>query len=106
MVLIDVKILVFKNFKNISFHSCKCGCLLDEKVCNNLQNFNKNKCRCECLKNKKCRNGYSWNVNNCRCEKKIPKLISIEECDVETDEINSSDNKTIECKQLPKLIKK
>ena len=24
--------------KNISFHqSCKCGCLLDEKVCNNLQ---------------------------------------------------------------------
>ena len=25
-------------FKKISFHkSCKCGCLLDEKVCNNLQ---------------------------------------------------------------------
>ena len=25
-------------FKNISFHqSCKCGYLLDEKVCNNLQ---------------------------------------------------------------------
>ena len=24
-------------FENISFHqSCKCGCLLDEKVCNNL----------------------------------------------------------------------
>ena len=24
--------------KNISFHkTCKCGCLLDEKVCNNLQ---------------------------------------------------------------------
>ena len=38
-------------FKNISFHQgCKCDCLLDEKVCNNLQKFNKNKCRCECLK--------------------------------------------------------
>ena len=25
-------------FKNISFHkTCKCGCLLDEKFCNNLQ---------------------------------------------------------------------
>ena len=25
-------------FKNISFHkACKCGCLLDAKVCNNLQ---------------------------------------------------------------------
>ena len=47
-------------FKNISFHkSCKCGCLLDEKVCNNLQKFNKNKCRCECLKIKKCKIGYS-----------------------------------------------
>ena len=34
------------SFKNISFHqNCKCGCLLDEKVCNNLQKFNKNKCR-------------------------------------------------------------
>ena len=40
-----------KNFlKNISFHqSCKCGSLLDEKVCNNLQKWNKDKCRCECL---------------------------------------------------------
>ena len=40
-----------KNFlKNISFHqNCKCGCLLDEKVCNNLQRWNKDKCRCECL---------------------------------------------------------
>ena len=29
-------------FKNISFHQrCKCGCLLDEKVCNNLQKWNK-----------------------------------------------------------------
>ena len=33
--------------KNISFHqSCKCGCLLDEKVCNNLHKWND----CECLK--------------------------------------------------------
>ena len=39
--------LLTKEFvsKNISFHkTCKCGCLLDKKVCNNLQNFNKNKC--------------------------------------------------------------
>ena len=60
-------------FKNISFHkSCKCGCLLDENVCNNLQKWNENKCRCECLIVKKCKIGYSWNVNNCKCEiKKI-----------------------------------
>ena len=38
-------------FKDISFHkTCKCGCLLDEKVCNNLQRWNGNDCRCECLK--------------------------------------------------------
>ena len=38
-------------FKNILFHkTCKCGCLLDGKVCNNLQKWNRNKCRCECLK--------------------------------------------------------
>ena len=53
--------------KNISFQqSCKCGCLLDEKVCNNLQR---------------------WNVSNCRCEmKKLAALIEEEECDVETSE--------------------
>ena len=45
-------------------------CLLDENVCNNLQEWNKNKCRCECLKIKKCNTGYSWNVDNCRCEMK------------------------------------
>ena len=86
-------------FKNISFHkSCKCGCLLDEKVCNNLQKFNKNKCRCQCLKIKKCKIGYSWNINNCGCEtKKIARLIGIEKCDVETDEI-----KDVKCKILPK----
>ena len=51
--------------KNVSFHrNCKCGCLLDEQVCNNLQRWNGNKCRCECLKIKKCNIGYSWNVNN------------------------------------------
>ena len=32
--------------RNISFHqSCKCGCLLDEKFCNNLQKWNKDKYR-------------------------------------------------------------
>ena len=57
--------------KNISFHeSCQCDCLLDEKVCNNLQKWNKDKCRCECLKIKDCDIGFSWNVNNCRCEMK------------------------------------
>ena len=36
-------------FKNISFHqSCKCDCLLDIKVCNNLQKWNKNERRSEC----------------------------------------------------------
>ena len=77
--------------KNISFHqSCKCGCLLDEKVCNNLQKWNKDKRRCECLKIKDCDIGYSWNVNNCRCEmKKLAALIETEECDVETDKIKN-----------------
>ena len=99
--------------KNISFHqSCKCGCLLDEKVCNNLQKSNKDKCRCECLKIKDCDIGYSWNFNNCRCKmKKLAALtetfLETEECDVETDE-----NKNVsECKAFPEnktiaLIKK
>ena len=91
-------------FKNISFHkSCKCDCLLDEKVCNNLQKWNKDKCRCECLKIKKCNTGYFWDVNNCRCKmKKLAILIKEEECDIETDEIKIistckkfSKNKTI-----------
>ena len=93
--------------KNISFHqSCKCGCLLDKKVCNNLQKFNKNKCRCECLKIKDCDIGYSWNVNNCRCEmKKLDALtesersLESEECDVETDEIKN----VSECKHSLKI---
>ena len=54
--------------KNITFHkSCKCDCLLDEKVCNNKQRWNKDKCRCEYLEVKECRNGSFWNVVNCRC---------------------------------------
>ena len=107
--------------KNISFHqSCKCDCLLDEKVSNNLQKWNKDKCRCECLKIKKCKIGYSWNVNNCRCEmEKLAALtkfersleserfLETEECDIETDEIKN----VSECKAFPKnktvtLIKK
>ena len=78
--------------KNISFHqNCKCGCLLDETICNNLQKWNKDKCRCECLKIKKCDIGYSWNVNNCRCDmKKLAALIENEECDIETEDIIES----------------
>ena len=111
-----------QNFlKNISFHqSCKCGCLLDEKVCNNLQKWNKDKCRCKSLKIKDCDISYSWNVNNCRCEiKKLAALtesersleserfLETEECDVETDKINN----VSECKAFPEnktitLIKK
>ena len=75
--------------KNITFHkSSKCDCLLDEKVCNNKQKWNKNKCRCECLKTEECNDNSSWNVVNCRCEfKKVAKLITTEECDVETNDI-------------------
>ena len=84
--------------KNVSFHqSCKCGCLLDEKVCNNLQKWNKEKCRCDCLEIKKCDFGYSWNVSNCRCEiKKLAALIEEEECDIKTGEkIQCIKNKTV-----------
>ena len=36
--------------KNITFHKgFKCDCLLDEKVCNNKQKWNKDKCKGECL---------------------------------------------------------
>ena len=110
---IGVKILDLlsnKNvLKNISFHqSCKCGCLLDEKVCNNLQKWNKDKCRCECSKIKDCDIGYSWNVNNCRCEmKKLAALIETEECDGETDKIrNVSKCKTFPENKTITLIKK
>ena len=102
-------------FKNTSFHkTCKCGCLLYAKICNNLQKWNGNKCRCECLKIKKCNISYSWNVDNCRCEMKkliafieSERFLETEECDVETDEIKN----VSECKAFPKnktitLIKK
>ena len=81
--------------KNVSFHkSCKCGCLLDERVCNNKQKWNKEKCKCECLEIKDCDVGFSWNVVNCRCEfKKAAALITSEECDIETNDIVQ--NKTI-----------
>ena len=82
-------------FKNVTFHkSCKCDCLLHEKVCNNKQKWNKNKCRCECLEIKDCGNNSFWNVVNCRCKfKKAAALIAAEECDVETNDIIQ--NKTI-----------
>ena len=82
-------------FKNINFHeSCKCGCLLDEKVCNNKQKWNKNKCKCECLIEEKCSGNSFFYGINCSFEmKKAAALISTEECDVETDE--SIGNKTV-----------
>ena len=72
--------------------------LLDEKVCNNLQKWNKDKSRCECLKIKDCDIGYSWNVNNCRCEMK--KLAALTESErlleaerfLETEECNEIKN--------------
>ena len=72
--------------KNISFHqSCKCDCLLDEKVCNNKQKWNEEKCRWECLEIKDRDIDFSWNVVNCSCEmKKLAALI--EECDVQTSD--------------------
>ena len=89
--------------------------MLDKKVCNILQKWNKDKCKCEYLKTKDCDIGYSWNVNNCRCEmKKLAALtvesdrfLETEECDVETDEIKN----VSECKAFPEnktitLIKK
>ena len=42
--------------------------LLDEKVCNINQKWNKNKSRCECLKIEECNDGSSWNAVNCRCK--------------------------------------
>ena len=74
--------------KNITFHeSCKCDCLINEKVSNNKQKSNENKCRCECLEIKECE-------IRCRCDfKKAAKLITTEECDVEIDGIVQ--NKTI-----------
>ena len=82
-------------FKQASFHkSCKCDCLLNKTVCNDEQRWNNNQCRCECLKIENCDINYSWNVVNCRCEhKKAVKLIAVEECNVEIDDILN--NKTV-----------
>ena len=104
-------------FRNISFHKiCKCGCLLDEKVCNNLQKWNKDKCRCQCLKIKKCKTGYSWNVSNFRCVlkkmrdacRKFDSLIESDKCDIETDRITEykefPKNKTVKIKNCKPFI--
>ena len=63
--------------KNISFHkSCRCGCLLDKKVCNKKQRWNKEKCRYECLIKEKCGDNSVFNVANCNCElRKAAKLV-------------------------------
>ena len=92
--------------RNVNFHkTCKCSCLLDEKVCNNKnekvcnnkQKWNKEKCRCECG------NNYFWNVVNCRCEFKKAKLIVEEDkCDIETDDIVG--NKTITLIKINKKL--
>ena len=107
------------SIKSISVKSfnqgCKCGCLLDENICNNLQKWNKDQCKCECLKIKDCDIGYSWNVNNSRCEMKkmaaltveSERFLETEECDVETDEIkNVSKYKAFPENKTITLIKK
>ena len=84
-------------FKNISFHqSCKCGCLLDEKVCNKKQKWNKEKCRCECLVKEKCSGNYFFNVVNCTCKMKKKTAVLIEEYNIETSKkIDCFENKTV-----------
>ena len=85
--------------RGIKFHkSCKCDCLLNEKVCNNKQKWNKDKCRRECLKIERCSNNSFFNVVNCSCElRKAAKLV-VEECKEITDDIkkitNIKENKT------------
>ena len=80
--------------KNISFHqSFTCGCLLDKKVCNNKQKWNKEKCRCECLKIEKCSGNSFFNVVNCSCEMKKATALIVEEYDIETDDVMK--NKTV-----------
>ena len=55
--------------RSILYHqSCKYGCLLDKKVCNNKQKWNKEKCRCECLIKENCPDNSSFNVVNCNCK--------------------------------------
>ena len=85
--------------KNISFHqSCKSWCLLDEKVCNNLQKWNKEKCRCECLKEKKCCDNSFFNVVNCSCELRKAAALIVEECKEISNNIKNDcimQNKTV-----------
>ena len=67
--------------RQIKWHkSCKCGCKLNQSVCNNKQKRNKDKCKCECYKIKKCNRGFSWNPSNCNCEfkKKAAHLLARE----------------------------
>ena len=82
--------------KNVRFHKCcKCVCLLDEKVCNNKQKWNKEKCRCQCLINEKCSNNSFFNV----VKWKKPAALVVEECKEITDDIKKTscvkENKTI-----------
>ena len=75
--------------------------MLDEKVCNNKQKWNENKCRCECLEIEECNDNFSWNVVSCSCIlKKAAKIITTEECDVETNDVvgNSIIKKVENCK--------
>ena len=70
--------------RDIEFHeSCKCDCLLNEKVCNDKQRWNNDECKCECLKIENCDIGFSWNFSNCKCGecKKAAKLMVEEKCD-------------------------
>ena len=86
-VVKNVSVKSFDLISRKSFHkSYKCGCLSDEKVCNNKQKWNEEKCRCECLEIKDCDIGFSCNVINCSCElrKKAAGLI-VEECDSNFD---------------------
>ena len=94
-------------YKSISFHkSSKCGCLLDEKVCNNKQKWNKENCICECLIKEKCSNDSFFNVVNCSCElRKAAKLVvESEECkDISN---NAKENDCIMKNKTVTLIKK
>ena len=62
-----------------------------------------NICKCECLKIEECNDNSSWNVVNCRCEfKKVAKLITTEECDVET--YDTVGNKTVSGNSIIKKV--
>ena len=67
--------------RNVSFHkSCKYSCILDKKICNNKQKWNKEKCRCECKENKKCDGNSFFDVVSCRYEMKKAAALIVEEC--------------------------